>query len=65
MEIIATILLLGVFYFSFFYAIFETKIDYLKQERRLLLWYSHYEPDGSIKRKHITLWKFRKKPTKP
>jgi hypothetical protein len=64
LDTILIVLTLVVFYATFFYAVFEMKFEYIKKEKMLILWYTEYQSDGSIKRRYIKLWK-SKKPTKP
>ena len=62
---VLTVFLVGMFYFLFFYAIFEMKLDYLKTARALILWYTEYQPEGGTKRRYIKICTFKKKPIKP
>jgi len=52
-----TVASITVFYFLFFYLLFEIKFDWTKN-RELLLWYNEYKADGSYERKFIKLFKY-------
>jgi len=50
------ILSVAICYFLIFYGLFEIHLDWTETDE-LLLWYSKYQKDGSIKRKFIVLYK--------
>lgn len=56
LKAIIALVAIGIFYFVFFYAIFEMKLDWTK-EKELILWYNEYQEGGPVQRKFIRLFK--------